>query len=384
MPRILFITSGLELGGAERHAVTLFNRLGERDHDVHFVFIKDRRALLGQLRPPPSGTVRCLYARRYLDTRAVAELGRTMAALVPDVVVAANEYALLYSMLARPRAAAWPAIVVTIHRMRALGVTEWLKLVASRPLFWAADCAVFVCEAQRRRWRRRALFGRRNEVIYNGIDVEKFTDRSTADVREALRRSLGIEESDYVIALTAGLRPEKNHTQLVDAVWRLRRRGIPARALLIGDGETRAAIEARARRRGVTDHVLITGFKADVRPFISAADVAVLCSLTEAMPLATLEAMALGKPVVHSAVGGAPEIITPGRDGFLFPPRDTSQLVEQLAVLADRASRRAMGRSARAAAVTSFSEQVMVDAYERLLVEVTGERNEQVVTRALP
>src|SRR5262249_31324562 len=101
MPRVLFVTSTLDHGGAERHTVTLFNRLGERGHDVHLAFIKDRRAQLGRVRPPPSGTVRCLYAQRHLDTRAVRDLGRTIAALLPTVVVAANEYALLYSMLAR-------------------------------------------------------------------------------------------------------------------------------------------------------------------------------------------------------------------------------------------------------------------------------------------
>jgi glycosyltransferase involved in cell wall biosynthesis len=371
MLRILFVTSSLEHGGAERHTVTLLNRLGERGHDVHLAYIKASRAQLGRLRLPATGSVRCLNAHRHLDRTALATLVHAIETLAPTVVVAANEYALLYATLARWRARIKPALVVTYHALRAFGAKEQLKLAACRPVFWAAHCAVFVCETQRRRWRPRALFARRNEVIFNGVDVDAFADRATLGERASLRRKLGFADADYVLAMTGALRPEKNHVQLVDAVALLRARGIPARALMIGDGETRGAIEARARARDVPEHVSITGFTDDVRPFVAAADVAVLCSFTEALSLAALEAMALGKPVVHSAVGGAAEMVAPGSTGFLFPVGDTQALVHRLVVLADGALRSAMGQRARAAVVKLFSENVMVDAYERLLCELT-------------
>jgi glycosyltransferase involved in cell wall biosynthesis len=139
---------------------------------------------------------------------------------------------------------------------------------------------------------------------------------------------------------------------------------------MIGDGETRGAIEGRARALGIFEHVSITGLTPDVRPFVAAADVVALCSFTEALSLAALEAMALGKPVVHSAVGGAAELIAPGSTGYLFPVGDTPALVDKLAVLADPSLRHAMGQRARAAVVKSFSESAMVDAYERLLLKL--------------
>jgi len=370
MLRILFVTSSLEHGGAERQTVTLLNRLGERGHDVHLAFIKAHGAQLERLRLPPAGSVRCLHARRHVDMAALGALARAIETLAPTVIVAANEYALLYATLARWRARNKAPLVVTYHALRAYGAKEQVKLAACRPLFWAAHCAVFVCETQRRRWRPRALFARRNEVIVNGVDVDAFADRAIPAERAALRRKLGFADADYVIAKTAALRPEKNHLQLVDAVALLRARGIPARALMIGDGEMRGAIEARARALGVVEHVTITGFEPDVRPLVAAADVTVLCSFTEALSLAALEAMALGKPVVHSAVGGAAEIIAPGNTGFLFPVGDTPALVDKLAALADRPLRSTMGRHARAAVVKSFSENAMVDAYEQLLSEI--------------
>jgi L-malate glycosyltransferase len=112
----------------------------------------------------------------------------------------------------------------------------------------------------------------------------------------------------------------------------------------------------------------------DVRPYVAACDVMALCSLTETFSLAALEAMAMGKPVIHSELGGAAEMIVPGRNGFLFPAGDTRALVQRLALLAERALRERMGNEARAVVKSLFSEKVMVDRYERLLLELCGAR----------
>jgi glycosyltransferase involved in cell wall biosynthesis len=243
-----------------------------------------------------------------------------------------------------------------------------------RLFFWASDCCIFVCERQRRHWLRRGAFSRRNEVIYNGVDTDEFRDRWNPDERRALRAQFGFRDSDYVIGISALLRPEKNHVQLVDAVAMLRRSGIPARVLMIGDGEMRGAIEARAAELEVGGDVVIAGFQRDVRPCIAACDAMVLCSVTEAFSLAAIEAMALGRPVVHSDVGGAAEMICPGRNGYLFPVGDTRALVDRLATLADGAVARRMGREAREAVESRFSEKAMVDRYEEVLLELCRKR----------
>ena len=177
-----------------------------------------------------------------------------------------------------------------------------------------------------------------------------------------------------MIGLSAVLRPEKNHLQLVDAIALLRANGIPARALIIGDGPMRAAVEARARGRGVENDVVISGFQHDVRPYVAACDVMTLCSFTEAFSMAAVEAMALGKPVVHSNVGGASEMIVPGHNGFLYPVGDTRALVAKLVILSDRVVSTGMGGNARKVVETLFSERAMVDRYEQVLVEVCGNR----------
>jgi glycosyltransferase involved in cell wall biosynthesis len=254
-----------------------------------------------------------------------------------------------------------------------------------RPLFWAADCLVFVCEAQSRYWLPRKVAARSNLVIHNGVDPEHWTPIGD-EVTHRMRALLGYAAADYVIGICAALRPEKNHVQLVDAVAALRSRGVAARALVIGDGPMRPAIEARARAAGVADEVRITGFQQDVRPYLAACDTAVLCSTTiETFSLAALEAMALGRPVVHSEVGGAAEMVLDGENGFLFPPGDTPALVRRLAELAEPARRARMGTAARELVVARFSERAMVERYETTLLKLeTKWRQRDNLRRSAP
>src|SRR5207247_9658891 len=114
------------------------------------------------------------------------------------------------------------------------GLKEWLQMRYYLPVFWAADCLVFICEAQRRHWLRRGVFSRRNELIYNGVDTEAFCESLSPEERRSLRSALGFSDDDFVIGISALLRPEKNHVQLVEAVATLRKMGIPVRALMIG------------------------------------------------------------------------------------------------------------------------------------------------------
>ncbi|HEX6736458.1 MAG TPA: glycosyltransferase family 4 protein [Azonexus sp.] len=370
MLRPLFVTGSLAHGGAERHSITLLNRLAERGHDCHAVYLKEPADQLPRIRQPVP-CVRGLAAAGFIDPRAIHDFAIHIGRLRPTVLVAANGYALLHASLARLRSGLAVPIVATFHTTLVDGWREQAKLLLERPFFWRARATVFVCAAQKRHWLRRGLGSWRNPVIYNGVDTGHFAERGTAAERQARRRALGFAEADYVIAISAVLRPEKNHCQLVDALAILRQMGLPARLLLIGDGPQRAAIEAHARARGVAGQLHITGFVQDVRPWLAICDVAVLCSLSiETFSLAALEAMAMGKPVIHSAIGGAAEMIQPGRNGHLFPAGNTSELVDCLVLTAERERAAAMGAAARQLVEARFSEGAMVDHYERLLTDI--------------
>ena len=375
MARAIFVTASLTHGGAERHSIAVMNRLAERGHECHAVYIKNVHTQLDRIRLRNGGTVRCLNATRYFDGRALADFAAYISRVRPAAIVAANPYALMYSSLALGLSRLRVRLVVTYHSTRLLGAKEQLQMMLYRLFFWTTDCSVFVCERQRRYWLRRGVFSRRNEVIYNGVDTEQFCDGGDPRERAILRRVLGFSDADYVLGIPALLRREKNHLQLVEAIATLRNRGIPARALMIGDGEMRGAVEARARELNVENDVVITGLQQDVRPYIAACDAMVLCSFTEAFSVAAIEAMALRRPLVHSDVGGAAEMIVPGCNGFLFPVSDTKALVEKLAILADRTVSTRMGKNARDVVERRFSERTMVDRYERLLLDLCRTRS---------
>ncbi|HEX6156605.1 MAG TPA: glycosyltransferase [Burkholderiales bacterium] len=373
--RLLFVTGSLVHGGAERHTITLLNRLAERGHECHAAYVQNNPAQLERL--TGAASVECLHARRYLDLRALRRLAELITRIRPSAVVAANPYAMFYAALALRTSEAKAPLMVTFHTTLLAGAKEWLQMLYYRPFFWRSDCLVFVCEAQRRHWLRRLVSGRSNRVIHNGIDPEHWHSPG-AEARTRMRRVLGLADGDYAIGMCAVFRPEKNHLQLVEAIARLRARGIPARALLIGDGPMRPAIEARARDLGVAGEVLIAGFHQDVRPLLAASDVVALPSTSvETFSLAALEAMALGRPVVLSEIGGAAEMVRPGENGFLFPAHDTPALVAALGALADPAARERMGAAARSTVEARFSERAMVDRYEGLLQQLVLTRNQR-------
>ena len=324
-----------------------------------------------------AASVECLHAQRYLDFKAIKRLGVLLSRIRPSAVIAANPYAMLYAALALRQSELNAPLMVTFHTTLLAGAKQWLQMLYYRPLFWASDCLVFVCEAQRRHWLKRLVSGRSNRVIHNGVDPEHWRSPGV-EARTRMRRVLGLADGDYAIGMCAVFRPEKNHLQLVEAIAQLRSRGVPARALLIGDGPMRPAIEARARDLGVASDVLIAGFHQDVRPLLAASDVVALPSTSvETFSLAALEAMALGRPVVLSEIGGAAEMVRPEENGFLFPAHDTTALVASLAALADPAARERMGAAARTTVEARFSERAMVDRYEGLLQQLDLTRNQR-------
>jgi len=367
MLRIMFATGSLAHGGAERHSITLMNQLARRGHECHAVYVKPDDQQLDRIELRGKGSLYGLAAKGYLDRRALADFAAHLLRLKPEVIVAANAHALLYASLARMRSGLRMPLLVTYHSTRLLGIKEQLKMLAERFFFMAADCLVFVCENQRRHWRKRLVFARRNEVIHNGVDPCRLASADFMSAEWAIRRQWRIGPTDYVIGMIAVLRPEKNHLQLLDAIVALRQQGIPARALLVGDGPMRTAIEQRASQLGITHLVAITGLQEDVRPYITTCNVIALCSITETFSLAAIEAMAMHRPVVHSEVGGAAEMIVPGHNGLLFPVGDTVALVRALTTLANHAEAKRMGDNARAMVERQFTEETMIDRYEETL-----------------
>jgi glycosyltransferase involved in cell wall biosynthesis len=374
MPGVLFIVNSLETGGAEKQVVSVLNHLDSRRFRLHLAYLKRNEQLLAQLRRERLAALVCCDVARRVDGSAIRRLRELIAGADIDAIVCTNPYSTLYGHLAQRGSGADPRLVTVFHTTLLRGLKQRVEMLLYRRLFNRSDLLVYVCESQRSYWRQRGVRPAADEVIYNGIDTDYYTDRRTAGERLAFRRSLGLGDEDYVVGLCSVFRPEKAHGDLLDAISKLRSRGVPAKALLIGDGPERATIERTVFRLGLEEHVLITGLKEDVRPFIGACDVMTLVSHSvESFSLAALESMSLGKPMILSDVGGARELVTHGEHGFFFKPGDIEALAMHLGRLTHRLLREQLGSAAALRVREHFTVQAMSDRFadciEGLLVD---------------
>jgi glycosyltransferase involved in cell wall biosynthesis len=372
-PGLLFIVNSLDVGGAEKQVVTLLNRLDTTRFRLHLAYLKQGAAFLPLLQAGRLDEVVCCHVTGGVERSAVRRLRDLIATRSIDVIVCTNTYSMLYGALAQSGGQTRPRLVTVFHTTLLRSYKEKLLLLLWRLLFRRCDLLIYVCENQRRYWRKRGLKPRADAVVHNGIDVDRFTDRYSPDQKLELRRSLGLADGDYVVGLCAALRPEKAHGDLLKAVARLRRQGVPAKALLIGDGPERALIEKMTVDLGLQQHVHITGVQQDVRPYIACCDVMTLVSRSiETFSLAALESMALGKPLVMSDIGGASEQVIYGQNGFLFEPADVDALAMHLSSLTSAPLRAQMGRAAAQRVRDLFTVDAMTNNFMERMQELIG------------
>jgi glycosyltransferase involved in cell wall biosynthesis len=363
--RVLFVVEDLQVGGAQRHTVALAERLNA---DPAGGFSCEVLALAGRsphLEIPADLTVSALGLRP-LRPGAGRRIAAALQARQPQLIVCVNPVATLAVRRARGAGGRRPLRVVIFHTGRVSSISAWLRTLPFIPVARSCEALVFVSVRQRRRWASLGLAARQVRILHNGVALDRFTPPTLAG-RTAARWAMRYAPQEVVFGVAAALRREKNLPQLVEAVAALRARGTPAQLLIVGDGPERAAVEARAEALGVAGAVRITGLVSDVRPYLAAMDVGVLCSTAvEALPLFALEAMASGLPVVLSEFGGAAEIVTPGHDGWLFPPEDTAALIRRLSQMLDPVARARLGRAAAQTARSRFDAAVMAQGYADL------------------
>ena len=207
-------------------------------------------------------------------------------------------------------------------------------------------------------------------AIPAGVDLCEFTPRAGDGGGVAIRRGLGL--SRPVIGSVAMFRGSKGHAHLLDA-FALVHAGHPsARLLLVGDGIRRPWVEGLAKDRGLADAVVFTGFRSDVPQLLGAMDCFVLASTrTEGVPQSLLQAFAVGVPVVASAIGGIPEVVTDGETGILVPPEDAPALARAIeGILGDPAGTATRSRAARRLVEDRYSHRTAVSRLLALYEEV--------------
>lgn len=262
------------------------------------------------------------------------------------------------------RLAGVPAVVCTEHCL--VNVRSRREIRLQQLLSVAVDRYVTVSEYVAGGLREHfGLPERKIRVVRNGICVARFERPSSPALREQLCAGAGRR----VVLTVARLDPGKGHRYLLSAAAQ-----VPdALFVLAGEGPERAALEQQARQLGIEDRVVFLGQREDVPELLASCDLFVLPSLNEGLPLSILEAMAAGRPVLATDVGGVGETVVAGETALLVPPRDPEGLARAMrAVLDDPARARRLGAAGQARARQEFDASGMVARVERIYDEVLG------------
>jgi glycosyltransferase involved in cell wall biosynthesis len=203
-------------------------------------------------------------------------------------------------------------------------------------------------------------------VVRLGIELDERV-APERNGRAESRRYLGIAGDRFAVGWIGRMTAVKRTDDVLVAFKRLRAEGVDAVLCMVGDGPDRPQLEQRAHELGVVRHTIFLGYQEEVAAFYAAFDALVLPSSNEGTPVSAIEALAAGRPVVATRVGGVPDVVLEGEDGFLVEPGATDDLADRLAQLArDPELRERMGRAGRRRVLPRYAVERLVDDVDRL------------------
>jgi len=371
--KVLFVINGLGIGGAELQLAELLLRIN-REQFQPVVYCLGARGPVADTLQRAGVRVEVIGLPRLRQCRAgdavavVAKLSR-FARLVrrerPQIVVGFLFWA--YVTTAFVAAATRVPVVVTTRVSLGLYKEKRWMLALERLANRLTTVIIANSEAVRTdAVRQERLPPDSFTVIRYGVDVSRFR----TGIDHAMRARLGIGHADAVVGVVANLLPYKGHRVFLDAWRTVVARHPRAVAIFVGDGPLRSELEATARASAAPGSVVFLGTRGDVADVLSAVDVVAHPSFEEGNASAILEAMAAGRPVVATAVGGNVESVIDGATGLLVPPSDPVSLAEAICRLLEHpAEAAAFGGAARERATTAYGMDDMVREYERVFLD---------------
>jgi len=369
--RVCMVVNNLDVGGLEKVVLSLLRHMPAEDVESSLVCLSGPGRLFSELELPPE---RCLV----LDKRSevgLAERLRTPAVLLRirrflrargvEVLHAHNLAPLIYGGLAaRLLGPGRPAVVYSEHnQIYRAGARARRKFVRYVRL---ADEVVAVSHDLRRTLVEGLHVPRPVRVLHNGIDPGAFVGTDAT----AVRRELEGGQGGFLVGTAVVLSEQKGIGHLLEAARIVRAADRTVRFVIAGDGPLRTQLEEQARALGLGDTVRFLGYRRDVPELIAALDAYVLPSLWEGLPLALLEALASGKPILATTVGGNPEVVEDGVNGFLLPPRDPQAIARAILEVRNAPALRARMRENNLA---KFARQFSVATMARAHVDLYRE-----------
>jgi glycosyltransferase involved in cell wall biosynthesis len=338
-------------------SVILFNgdRLGKEIQDLGIpvtVFPETEwgsgKIFLELVREFKKSNIRIIHTHKYKDTILAAPAAKLCG--IPHVVRTVHGLSEPFEGLQAFKMGLYEAIERTIHR-------------------YCVETIIGVSSQIERKYKAEGEVSRVT-CIRNGIDLE---GKSAQTDRWRTRKDLGVDSGTCLIGTVGRLTPVKGIPYLLQAARVLLRQGANVKVLVVGDGSIRLDLMTQTRDLGISENVVFLGHREDTDELVQALDIFVLPSLSEGIPMALLEAMAAARVVVASRVGGIPEIVEDGFEGFLIEPMDVDSLAERCRRLIEFPDvARKMGEQARKRVERDFSATAMADrvasVYNELLM----------------
>jgi glycosyltransferase involved in cell wall biosynthesis len=368
--------NNLDVGGLERLVISLLKNLPQDRYDLSLICLSGGGKLFPQIDLPASA---CLvldkdpvvgsFAERARVPLLMLRVARFLRERRVDVLNVHNLAPLIYAGGAARLLPFGPRVVYTehnqIYRANARGRRKFREYAR------LAHQIITVSHDLERTLVDKVGVHTPTRTIHNGIDGARFGGPNDG----AVRRELGIADDAFVFGTAVVLSEQKGITHLLDAAKTVLARAPGAHFVIAGDGPLRQQLEAKAHADRLGPNVRFIGYRSDIPALVASFDTYVLPSLWEGLPLALLEASAQGLPIVASSVGGNPEVVEHGVNGFLAPPADSRALAEALLRIHDEPGlRQQMRENNRQKFAERFSMDAMIRSYVGLFDEQRAAR----------
>lgn len=369
VPTILLLVKGLGLGGAERLLARSIPHLDRTRFNYKICYLTPwKDDLVGEFEQARIPTF-CLDIANELSPVAAFRLARLLRREAVDLIHSHSPYPAVLARLVSP----FTAVRGLVHTEHSLPASRRaLTEIANRFTRRVGDRTIAVSNEV-----ARALPGREEiDVIHGGVDLEAMKTASETSDARVIRSKLGIPDSHLVVGNVAHLRSQKNLELFLEAASQILAERGQASFVIVGREKEegyQARLEALTETLGIAPHIFFTGFRSDPYPYVAAFDVFMMSSRYEGFPIALVEAMAMGKAVVATDVGGVSEAITNEETGLLVESGDSDALAKGvLRLLENEADRHRLGRRAEEVVHERFSMPAMVSAVEAVYGEVLG------------
>lgn len=370
--KILFLVTGLHVGGAEMMLYRLLKQLKSKGHYELTVVSILPLGQIANLVKEEFIAVHSLNMKNKLDIFVLFRLLKIMREFKPQILHTFMFHADFMGRIAG-KILKTPVVISSIRNTIIGGrLRELLLRVTDK---WA-DATTIICKtAAERMIRKKVVPSEKLHVIYNGIDAGPFQCPGSDEARK-VREELGVKSDEFMVLSVGRLQKQKGYPDALKAAAILKKRGIRFKWFVAGDGEMRSLLDGMVKELGIEDVIVFLGIRKDVHRLQWGADLFVLSSLWEGLPGVVIEAMAAGVPVIATSVGGSPELVVHGETGYLCDSGDFESMAGYMhrMLTMDASARKSMGAVGLNKMSAVFHLDAMVGNNEKLYAQLLARK----------